>query len=133
MGSIFDARSHNFFSFDQDILVRVRVTFPNVNFRGLVLLKIDPPKRRSPAEQPPLLPLLLNAGRTPEERVVLHALLPEVLAVVPVLEVELNRVLVVALERGEEKEREKMHFEFLFEESLLDKEKCRGGKKRNKI
>ena len=67
------------------------------------------PERRSSAEYSPSLPLLVpapaavaaggGAGRgAAEERVVLHALLPEVLAVVAVLKVELDRVLVVALE-----------------------------------
>ena len=37
--------------------------------------------------------------RTPEKAVVLDALLPEVLALVPALEEELHRVLVITLER----------------------------------
>ena len=44
-----------------------------------------------------LFSLSVGRGQAPEEGVVLDALLPEVLAVVPVFEVELDRVLVVAL------------------------------------
>ena len=44
-----------------------------------------------------LLSLPVGRGHAPEEGVVFHALLPEVLAVIPVFEVELDSVFVVAL------------------------------------
>ena len=63
-------------------------------------LKRNSPKRGSPAEYPRPLPVLgpVRGPGAPEEGVVLHALLPEVLALISVLEVELDRVLVVALQ-----------------------------------
>ena len=61
--------------------------------------KRNSPKRGSPAEYPRPLPVLgpVRGPGAPEEGVVLHALLPEVLALISVLEVEFDRVLVVAL------------------------------------
>ena len=46
----------------------------------------------------PAVPSTDSHGATPEEAMVFHTLLPEVLAVVPLLEVELHNVLVVALQ-----------------------------------
>lgn len=45
-----------------------------------------------------LFPLNVSCGKTSEEGVMLHTFLPKVFAVITVLKVELNGVLVVALE-----------------------------------
>ncbi len=45
----------------------------------------------------------MHCSRASEERMVLYALLPEVLAVIALIKVELHSVLVVALSRREKK------------------------------
>ena len=64
--------------------------------------KRNSPKRGSPAENPRPLPVLgpVRGSGAPEEGVMLHALLPEVFALISVLEVELDGVFVVALQGG---------------------------------
>ena len=58
------------------------------------------PKGGAPAENPRPFPVLgpVRGSGAPEEGVVFHAFLPEVFALISVLEVELDRVLVVALQ-----------------------------------
>ena len=56
------------------------------------------PERAASADDTCLVPRLTLHRVAAEERVVLDALLPEVLALIPRLKVELHRVLVIALE-----------------------------------
>jgi hypothetical protein len=62
------------------------------------LPKYNPLVRRKNIE----VPVVLHTLQLPEESVVFHALLPKVFAVVSLIKVELNNILVVALQKNEQ-------------------------------
>ena len=55
------------------------------------------PKRGSSAQQAMFFSLLTHCGRTSEECMIFHSLLPKVFALISIDKIELNRILVISL------------------------------------